>query len=488
MPKLRLDADARAGVKAFQDLDKAIDKTEKSLELTTREAKKLETAAGRIVKQNEAPLERYNRKVAETAKLVKQGTLSYEQAQAAVSRYGQQLQRAEQRSQGVWGQQAMAGLQSLVGGYTSVAGAVGLISLALRKVEQENQRVADSFFNGLGSIGELQQVSSNEAEFSKNLGFARSLVRRGIFSEIGQAADFTFATTSAGYTDDEKEYLARIGERKQIRPDNLTGFAASARKAQNLFAGESLQAAGDKLLVASGFTQATISETAQAIPSLTAGAKALGYDPNTTLAQLVGGEETAPNIDIAKTEQAALLTAILNKGLSTGTLIGTVDALRQRELAGENISQLLGNVRAFRGYSALAGGQGRADYEASLAALGSSGGALESRDFLAGDPATRAASLKERETGRLNDAIGDRTPIELLLDAFVARLKSEAGDFNKLGIGLAGFTADVTGTEETFIRSNIVTRGVDEAFAKEMLDALNQIKENTAASGTTRQE
>lgn len=92
MPTLRLDADARAGVKALADLDAAAAKIDKTLEKTGMSARQLEAAALRIVKSNEGPLEKYNRQVAFTATLLEKEKLTREQAERAVAGYRRELE------------------------------------------------------------------------------------------------------------------------------------------------------------------------------------------------------------------------------------------------------------------------------------------------------------------------------------------------------------------------------------------------------------
>ena len=86
MPTLRLDGDASGAVKATSELNKKVKEVAKSFDLTAREAKKLETAAAQIVRANEGPQDRYNRKVAELSKLFVAGKLSVEQMDRALAR------------------------------------------------------------------------------------------------------------------------------------------------------------------------------------------------------------------------------------------------------------------------------------------------------------------------------------------------------------------------------------------------------------------
>lgn len=491
MPTLRLDADAKKGVKAFQDLEKAIDKTEKQLELTTREAKKLETAAGRIAKQNEGPQERYNRKMQELANLVKQGKLSMDQAHMAATRYGASLERAGQKGQSVWGQQALAGIGGLVSGYLSVAGAVGVVAQGLRVVDQETRKVADSFYQGFGSIGELQQVSKTPADFAKNLGYAKSLVSRGIVSNLGEASQIAFTTAASGFTDAEREFLAKVGEKKQVAPEKLLGFAENIGTVQSLYPGTSLGFAADKLTAgAESIKKGGFAETATQIAKFASKTNTLGFSGDEAIAALVMAENQGVPLDTAGTQVAALFTAIDSLGLNKGTLRSSLAGIESRISGGETAKAVLGNVRAVDAYRAVQGNLGK--FDSIVGGLANAQGALATRDFIGSDPLTLAASLKEAAIGRdASKLLDGGSEKELLLDAVAAELKASGGGINRAATYLETGLVSTLGTENIYFREvlsedrNVLTPQLVSALES----YLERIANNTEkAETTTRQE
>lgn len=503
MPTLRLDADAKKAAKAFDDLSKSVDKLDDKLELSTREAKKLEAQAKRIVDSNLAPQEKYNKKIEELAKHVKAGTLSMEQAQAQAMKYGQRLDDAGKKGENAFGRNALSGLASFASGWLSVGTAITAVIGTMQKVSVENKRVSDSFFQGLGSVGQLQQVSTTPQEFQQNLGFARSLVQRGIFSDIGQASDFTFATTSAGFSANEKEFLAGVGARKQVAPQGLTGFAQNLRKVQNLFGqGLALSEAADKLTITSGGTQADLSQTAAAVAQFSAASTALGFSGDTSLAALVLNEREAKNIDVGATQVAALLDAIDKEGLNKGSLRASVEGIQARVNAGENVFGVLKNKRAVKGFRAISGDMAGFDQLASQ--IGGAKGALESRQFLNTDPIAAANALKESTKGAMDSLIESRTAERTALTEAVYNdiIANSNNDLQRalltFSVGTQANFANMSGRQDAFLRQQLKTDDIGGAGGYLSPDVrssvesyLRRIAEATEANAngpTTRQE
>lgn len=488
MPVLRLDADARKGVKEFNDLEKAVAKVDDKLELTTRQAKQLEVAAKRIVDSNLGPQEKYNKRLEDLAKHVKAGTLTMEQAGVQAQKYGKYLNEATVKGEQAFGAGMLGKVAGLVGGLTGVSGVVSAIVGGFKDMDEAAKRAADSVINSLGSVGELQQVSGSQEEFQKNLGFARSLVRRGVFNDLSSAADFTFATTSAGYTDQEKEYLARVGELRQVKGEGLTGFAAGARKVQGLYDGMSLSDVGDRLLAASGLTQANITQTAEAVPALTAMSKALNFNPDEVFAGLVANEEAAPNISEAKTQQRALLAVLLQKNLSTGSLIGSVDSLRQRELGGENLVKLLGSTEAYAGYSSLVSQRG--EYDMALKNIQGSAGALGGRNFLGSDLETAAGQMKAKAAGERADSerryASDQLVFEAVRDELISSSNRRGAGWTSAFRGTTAFLDDWTQNDRNYIKA--VLRNFSGELSPELKEGAGSYLLNSASSEGERNE
>lgn len=437
-----------ADVRGAERLNKELAKTDKELEEITKRAKGAAGAAERLAKQAD-PQKRYNDQMAKLAVAVKKGGLELDHARTLAAKYQRQLDSAGSSGFNAFGPRMLTSVMSLVGGYVTLQGAVSTITRLLRDQEEQAQKAADATFAGLGSIGELQQVSPTGEAFKKNLGFARSLVSRGVVGDIGQASDITFALTSAGFSDEEKELLAAIGARKQVKGEGLVGFGGALRKSQALFGGPdgvSLADMADKIAATSAATQANATSTALAATQFSAASSTLGYSGDSSLAALALVEQKAKNIDEAATQVANLFDAIDKGGLNKGTLGGTLDAIQARIDAGEGAFDILGNKRAVKGFRALASQRGQLDAE--TARIAGSGGTFAQQQFLGVDPIVSTAAMREEAEG-MERAAQDAatTERENIVDAIQARRRADrlnrGQDFRASVFGFIENTWDV---------------------------------------------
>lgn len=432
MVRLRFDTDLSSSIKASTDLAAAVDKIGDKMELSAKEARNLERAAARIVQQNEGPTERYNRKIAETAKLFAAGKLSIDQAQQAAERHRKSLERAGQAQDKTFGAQALSQIGSYVTGFLSVGAAAGGILKALRDIETQAQASADAVFASLGAFGELQQVSTSPEDFQGLVGLARGLQTRGVFGkqEGAQAADLVFALRNAGYSDEDIGFISDIGASKQVKRENLQKVAEGLRKYQDIFGQKesgSIREVANKIFSAAGATQADFANVAEASTLFGSEAKALGFSDEEALAAFVAVEKQSPGVQEAATRLRSLLTQVTKQKLSTGTLSGTLESLVGRVQKGESAIDILGETRAAAALNILAGAEGQAAFSQQRADITAAQGSsiIEDRRFLSADPRLRAAALRQQAEGRLaraeEEAFGEK---ELLFDT--VRAESQA--------------------------------------------------------------
>lgn len=498
MARVKLDtsADTRGAKRLNDELaktDKELDEISKTARGTARQAQKLAEMAD--------PQKRLNREYAILAKHVKAGRVSMEDAEKIAGKYQHRLDRLGDSGKQAVGPGMLGNITSLTAGYFSVAGAVGVVTKALTEMEQQAQASADATFAGLGSIGELQQISGSPEEFLKNVGFARSLVARGVFKEIGMAADTTFSLGSAGFSDTEKEYLAGLAENKLVKSEGLVDFGGALRKAQGLFPdGISVQDITDRVLATSAATQANATQTALATSQFAAASSELGFKGDDALAGLVLIEEKAKNIDEAATQMANLLDAIDKGGLGKGTFGETIDAIQAQVDEGKGAFDVLGNKRAVKGFRAIASQRGQLESES--ARIGDSAGAALGSNYLASDPILNAAALKEASEGGLAAARSERYDSkELLYDALRDELKRQMvarGDAGFAQVIMGGLLNinDWTGTEDKMFRQFSDNEDIPAPLRSELVRYLErsaQASERTAnavegGGGTGRQE
>lgn len=210
---LRLDGTGAGAVKAIDSLSKAFDKLEKGMELSTKEAKLLEVAAGRIAKSNEQPQERYNRKIAELDKLVKSGKLSLDDAAMAASRYGKQLDTA-----GRAGQSLGRGLaDEMRNAGVAMLGTIGLtqqLSSALQALNAERMAAAEGVKGarfGSGGLAQLAGTQDDPVAAMKQLTREqKELFAMGATENMNDAGTMLFDLKSAELSRKEQILAGRI--------------------------------------------------------------------------------------------------------------------------------------------------------------------------------------------------------------------------------------------------------------------------------------
>lgn len=430
--ELKTDADTRGAKR----LNKELEKTDKELEEIGKTARGTARQAQKLAEMAD-PTKKLSREYAILAKHVKAGRVSMEDAEKIAGKYQRRLDRMADSGKQAVGPAMIGNLQSMAAGYLSIGTAVAVVSRGLAEMEEKARSAAEATLGGLGSIGELQQISATPEDFQKNLGFARSLVARGISADIGQAADTTFSLRSAGFSDSESEYLAGLAAAKQIKGESLVGFGGALRKTQGLFpGGVSVEDIADKIVATSGITQVGASQTALASSQFAAASANLGFSGDASLAALSTIETRAKNIDEAATQYANLLDAIDKGGLSAGSLPATLDSIQARVDAGEGAFEVLGNKRAVKGFRALQMERGLLASQTD--AIANSSGALSSRRFLSSDPVTRAAALAEESQGKANSAQDRLTSERELIGKAIAN-EQRAARLAEGREGAAGF-------------------------------------------------
>lgn len=407
--KLTLEGSGAGAVRAISDLNKAIEKTEKGLTLTAREAKKLENAAGSVVKANEQPLERYNRRVAETAKLVAAGKLSHDEAAKAVQRYGIQLDNAGKAKERAFGGAALSQLMSYATGMFSIGSAIAVVTKAFNEAQAAKEAAGARTVGGTDSAGELAQLFTSEEEYKAAVAEARSYITSGIFKPDQQkeAFKYTFALRSAGYDEEERNYLARVGQSKNVAPESLLQYAASLKKVQDIFGKAetgSISDIANKVIQTSTFTQSNASQVALAATKFGASGRALGISDEASFAALAAIEKSSKDIDTASTQLDALYAATSKKGLKGRTIPDILAEISAAEQGGANLYKLLGRKEAVAAYRALTTAEGAA---VNADALGKISTAAE-RDIVGiqmglpkTDPRIRASMLAGEAQGRL---------------------------------------------------------------------------------------
>ena len=486
MARLRFETDLSTSLKAGADLNAVYKKLGDTVKGSVREMNALEKAAKRITDQNLTPQERYNQKLETMAKAVKAGKMEMADAERTAARLRQKLDDVGSSGGKTFGAKAIGDLKSYATGFIGVGAAVGIVSQALQKMSADSQVAADRVFNTVGAFGELQQVSTSPPDFQKLVGQARNLQTQGVFGpdQGGQAADFVFGLRNAGYSDSEVAYITKLGQSKQVRPDNLKTVAEGLKKTQDVFGkGEagSIEQIANKVLIAAGAMQTDFALAAVGTTLFGTESNALGFSDEEALAAFVAIEKQSPGTEEAATRMRSLLNQINKDKLGKGTLLETVTALVERMRSGESAIGITGEMRAAAGLNILASAEGQAMFSQMLPQIqaGNTSDVIGDRRYIESDPQLRAATLRQRREGSLSMSL-DSTKRNIF-EALVAETKSRQSGFSYAASSAIYPIIEGLGGEEGAFRAALNRTG-DSAISPELRSEILEYMKRTAES------
>lgn len=351
MPKLRLDGDGKGAVKAFNDLTNAINKADEALDGATLSAKTLEKAAGRIAKANESPQDKYNRKIAELALLVKQGKLSMDDAQRAAMRYQKSLERAGQSGKQAFGASAIGDLRSFALQFASVSFAIGQATQAFQFFAAERERARQASLQARAGYGELGQLAATAddpaAAYAAMLAEARNIRAVGAADNQQEAAGILFSMISAGLDERDRQFAVSLRSTGVLNDigGTATAYAALVKALGREEVG-SFEEVISKALAASSAAPALASEIPQAATRAGGSARALGINDEFLLAATAILASKTGTAAEGGTQLAAFLKGIEKKAIGVDPTLEGLSGLEivQRLASGDQSRATLANL------------------------------------------------------------------------------------------------------------------------------------------------
>ena len=405
--KLVLEGSSAGAVRAVQDLQKAVEKTDGGFKMTAKSAKALELAAGRIARENEGPQERYNRKVAELAEHVRKGRLSMEQAEVAAKRFSTQLDTAGKTGINAFGPKMVAHLGSFFTQFTGGIGAIAAVTQALRDMEAAADAAGDRRLAAIGPRGEQAQVSGSPAELAAQGALAKDIRRRGIVLDPKAAEVLAFQIRSSGLEPFEQENVLSLAAKGFIQESNVPSVATSAAKYRSSFgAAEAgpIEGVLDKgVAAAKGMASANLATAMAASLVPAQSAASLGISDEETLGALVVLEQSSKDVSIASTQLRSFLDASKLKGIEGDSITQLVDRTRHMiDSSGSSAIKTLGSSEAASGYQTLVDNPEKFREQVdAIRRADEENVATKSADLLLGDNAFQADLMRRRSEGRL---------------------------------------------------------------------------------------
>lgn len=436
---------------------------------TDRAAAAMKAQGEKIRQSVETPMERYKRQLLEVGKLLRSGAIDQEtfvrkarELKAGMVVASDAFKEVETSQKSAFGSAAIARIAAYGAGMLSVGSIIAGVKRGFMELERQAQASADASFTAFSSMAQLQQVSATPEEFTANVGFARSLITRGIVSkdQQGLAADISYSLAGADFTAAEKELVASAGEAGFIKPEDLATVGEALRTYQRSFgeaeAGD-LAAILDKGIIGGKATKVDTTKTLLAATKFGAGSTRLGFSDEESLAALVVNEFQAENIDIAATQVSSLYDQLNKRGLGKGSLNETIASIKARVDKGENVFDILGESRAVKGYEAIAGSPELfSDTFGKM--VGASGAFQASQGMVDSDPILAAGKLRREAEGRLAMQMEDlHAERESLFNAMIADQKANFGANNVRAYALYGVSGllDTVGAEDWYMRQEL---------------------------------
>jgi len=322
--RFTLEGDARGAVKAVQDLNKALQGSEKGFEQAAKKGDMLSKAAAKIVRDNEGPQERYNRKIAELSELVNKGRLAKDQAAIAARRYRDQLERVTRAGKDAFGSSAVTQIRNYALQFTALSRGVGVVADALRQIQQENERLAQgrkAARSGYGALAQLAATRENPQAAKRALDAeAETAYASGAFADENAAALAVFSYHSASLNRRDRRFATEL-QRTGVMSD--VGGAATAYNAMRTALGEKevggFEEFMSKALRASAAAPAQATEIPIAAGSAAGSAQSLGLtrpDEFLMAATAIAASKTG-NAGQGGTQIAAFLKSVEKAGLDT---------------------------------------------------------------------------------------------------------------------------------------------------------------------------
>lgn len=216
---------------------------------------------------------------------------------------GAELGTIATKQESAFGEAALAKVVAFGAGLVTVGKVVSAISQGMAEVNRKIDEAANATFQAQGAIGALQTASGTPAEFQKNLGFARELVRRGIVdpNNVGQAADITTGLVRAHISDKERGVLADLADKDFIKETQMEGVGVGAKSIQEIFGTKagSFDKVLYQLLAASRYGKLDPEELANVTQKFGAGAVGAGVPLDRALATVAVISRTAPTAKLA---------------------------------------------------------------------------------------------------------------------------------------------------------------------------------------------
>lgn len=320
MPSMRLDGDASGAIKATAEFNREVKNIKSNFDASAASAKQLEKAAGQIIRANEAPLDTYNRKLKELAKLVTDGKLSHEQAGVAAKRYHADLQReqgktlsgyalelrAQQNSREMLARMSrevhsVGQAQSVAFGEAAAANVAGYFSMfvgpaalasgaisAIQEYRAELSKLGQELQGdraGLGQLTQLAMTSDNPAaKMQQLMQQSREAFASGAALTLPAGGKLAFALDSAGITAPKDRKLAldlTSWGIIQNTEDFASGVAAIKDGFPKLSPGKILGMGIAAAVPSPGSAEGIATEAAKSAQQL----KVLGWSPGYGLAQ-----------------------------------------------------------------------------------------------------------------------------------------------------------------------------------------------------------
>lgn len=324
----------------------------------TTESQRMGSAAKRAFEDTRNPLERYTLKMQQLDELLRQGKISQDVHARAVEVARGRFEQASQAGGVLAG--TLGKLTSFAGGFLSVGSAIGVVTAAMRQAREEAERASEIVNQGFASRGELAQVVQGRTPAEMRADLAGLRQQAALFRTAGGiesedlANQIVFALRSTGQMD-AAATMREVGRTGLVSQQALPQLINSLDSLKDAFSQAevgSVEQMLNKALIASAVSQTDIQKLLTATAKAGAGARALGFGDEETLAGIALLTDPLGSPEEAATRMRSLFKSLERSGIRGGTLGGALDIVQQRISEGKAVSDILGGdqeaIQAFR--------------------------------------------------------------------------------------------------------------------------------------------
>ncbi|MCA9172379.1 MAG: hypothetical protein KDB23_32165, partial [Planctomycetales bacterium] len=341
--KTTMTADAQQLINEQKRVGQSAAEVNNEYREASRELAQMGRVSSQVFREMQTPLDKYNKQLEALNHDVRSGKISQDEYARAVDHVKGKYDEATTKGGKL--SEVMSTLTGHAAGFLSVGAAIGFVGDSIKDTLKEAEDAQQKLRERFVTRGELSQVYGSLAEADAVSAQFRSV---GGATTRQMADQNAFAIQSAGLLKDLPTLL-QVGGTGLVGSEALPELIGSIKSLRDAFTAAEAggtEAILSKALVASAISKAPAQKLVQAASKAGAGASALKFSDEETLASIAVLTDPLGSPEEATTRLRALFRAIEKSGIKAGSLGEAVKAIEVRSAAGESFKDIFGSDNA----------------------------------------------------------------------------------------------------------------------------------------------